>query len=223
MAHVELVTLGDRTKDGPLVIGSAFDGANTPINQKIKALELEQPEGTLMELRITFPPITVPVVGTTVTWAADRFAQHAADQLNAQYQAGQLKDPSSGEPLKVWPAPFQYPVAVADGRTLILRWVKLQAFAYILVGLLLSLLGYVVFKYLQGSSWSLLGSRSSTQPNPVPGGGPPRFLGIPWYYWAAGVVVVGVPVGYWYVADVDRHRLEYVRDRAQIRRLEEES
>lgn len=217
---IVLRTLATQTSAGALL--GAFDTtnpANTAINSKIKAIELGQPEGTLMELRIVLPAINLPLLGRT--WVANTAATQIAATLNARYAQGTLADPASGEKLEVWPKPFHYPVAVASGNTVTLRWIKLQAFAYIMVGILVAALGYLAWRYLNGSAWTLAGS---TMPGSKTAPGPYRVFGlIPWYWAAAGAVVVGVPLGYWYFADVDRNRESLVETEAKIRRLREGS
>jgi hypothetical protein len=212
-------TLANQTTAGALM--GAFDltnPADTPINTKIKAIELAQPEGTLMELRLVLPveSVNLPLLGSTTLWTGARAATQIANTLNAKYAAGTLADPATGEKLVLWPAPYHYPVAVAQGNVVVLRWVKLQAFAFILVGILVAVLAYVAWKYLHRASWSLAGSTSangSTTP------ATPKILGIPWYYVVGGIVAVGVPIGYWYFADIDRNRESLLENQSKIRQL----
>lgn len=215
-------TLATRASAGSLVGAfNATDPAATPINQKIKALELAQPEGTLMELRLVLPSeqVTIPLVGSRVTlWNGATAAQHIANTLNTQYAQGKLKDPVSGEHLTLWPKPYHYPAAVAAGNVVTVRWVKLQAFAFILVGILVAALGYFAWHYLTRANWSLAGSTQPTAGSPSKG--PPKILGIPWYYVAGAAVVVGVPAGYWYFSRYDREKAAYLTSARQVRALE---
>lgn len=200
----------------------AFDlanPANTPINAQIKSIELGQPEGTLMELRIILPAVKLPFLGTE--WVADTAASRIASTLNARYARGTLADPATGEKLRLWPAPFHYPVAVASGNTVTLRWVKLQAFAYIMVGMLLGALGYLAWRYLNRSAWTLAGSTSTAGRGTTKG--PYKILGfIPWYWAAAGAVAIGIPSGLAYEAWVDRNRAAVVKSQHEIAALREE-
>ena len=76
--------------------------------------ELGQPEGTPLQLVITNL----------------NNASHLASQLNQKYQAGQLKDAGTGEPLEAWAG--YHTVAQASGTTLTLRWRKGQPFVVVL-------------------------------------------------------------------------------------------
>lgn len=217
---VVMRTLATRASAGSLV--GAFNythPAQTPINTQIKSLELNQPEGTLMELRLVLPSetIQIPVIGSTVTlWNGVTAAQHIANTLNADYAKGTLKDPASGQKLVLWPKPSTYPVAVASGNTVTIRWVKLQPFAYILVGILVAALAYFAWHYLSSAGWTLSGSQTPTST----GGGTPKLLGLPWYIPVGVGVAVVIPLGYWYGSKLDRNRANYMQAAQDIHRLE---
>ncbi len=185
----------------------AWAGANTTINPKLGQLERAQPEGTAMQLAIT---VNTPV-------APDTVATYWANHINHQFAAKQLKDPSTGKLITPWPTQTTT-IATTEGSVIYLRWVKEGVFADILIGIIISLLSYVIYKYLVSSRWSLSGAMAkngSTTGN----GGPPRILGIPWYYVVVPAIVIGVPVTYWYVADVDRNRESLIENEKKIRQL----
>lgn len=175
-----LVTLASATANGPLVAGTV---QSPQINQILQSAELAQPEGTLMEL-------TVSNLGVG--------ANVAATSLNLLFQQGLVTDPASGQPIVPWTQYATQIAWVAAPGALTLRWIKEQAFAFILIGILISVAGYLVFRYLTGAGWDLLGNRTSSPTGsnaPFLGGSPFRIAWIPWYDALGGAVAVGVVLG----------------------------
>lgn len=161
--------------------------------------ELGQPEGTPLQLIITNL----------------NNASQLASQLNQKYQAGQLKDAGTGEPLEAWAG--YSTVAQASGTTLTLRWRKGQPFIVpLLWGLvvIIAIIGiYFLIRQLMGAHWSL--SKSLLPSTSHPASNAP--LGVPWWEWIAGAAVV-VLVGPFAYHEYDRWVVARGQTRQDIQR-----
>lgn len=161
--------------------------------------ELGQPEGTPLQLVIT---------------NLDNAGQ-LASQLNQKYQAGQLKDVGTGEPLMAWAG--YSTVAQASGTTLTLRWRKGQPFIVpLLWGLviIIAVVGlYLLIRQLMASHWSL--SKTLLPSTSHPSTQAP--LGVPWWEWIAGGLVV-VLVGPFAYHEYDRWVVAHGKTRQDIQR-----
>lgn len=132
--------------------------------------ELNQPEGTPLQL-------VIQNVNNAATLAS---------HLNQQFQAGQLTDTATGEPLQAWAGAST--IASASGSTLTLRWRKGQAFIVpLLWGLVIviAIIGlYLLIRNLMAAHWTLgkvpVGAASA--------GSEP--LGIPLWEWVVGGVAL---------------------------------
>jgi len=195
---------------------AAFDQlASSLANQDMQHVEADEPEGTRNQLTID-------------GWNGQATA--AANAVNAAWQAGHVTGPG-GHPTTPWPdAGYNQQLAWATGSgdTLVLRWTKEQPMAYILVGILVVVVGYLVYRVLTSSSWSLSSATPGTATGPtetVPiigaqPGGPFRVLWLPWYDTAAiAAAAVLVPLGYHQIVEVEGLRVQDLTDRARIRRI----
>lgn len=148
-------------------------------NPLLSQYELNQPEGAALQLTIT-----------NLTNAST-----LASKLNTQFQEGKLVDQPTGEPVLAWQG--YSTIAQASGSTLTIRWRKGQAFVVpILWGIviIIAIVGiYLLIKQLSASPWSLAASNANSATAAVTSTGP---LGVPWWEWIAGglVVVVATPV-----------------------------
>ena len=160
--------------------------------------ELGQPEGTPLQLVIT-----------NLNNAAS-----IASQLNQKFQAGQLKDAGTGEPLEAWAG--YSTVAQASGTTLTLRWRKGQPFIVPLlwgIVIIIVFIGvYLLIRQLMASHWSLTKSLV-----PVTAKTPNAPLGVPWWEWIAGGLVVLV-VGPYAYHEYDRWVVAHGQARRDVQR-----
>jgi hypothetical protein len=78
-----------------------------------------------------------------------------ASQIQSYYAQGKIMA-ADGSSIQAWP---EYPGQIAWGDsstdTLTLRWVKADPFVWIIVGILLVALGYLVYRVLTQSSWTM--------------------------------------------------------------------
>ena len=198
---------------------AAFDQlASSLANQDMQRQENGEPEGTRNQLTIN-------------GWNGQATA--AANAINSAWHAGKVTGPG-GNPTTPWPdAGYNQQLAWADagGNTLVLRWMKEQPMAYILVGILVVALGYAIYEILTSSSWNLatakLGTTGGTSGTsggvPFIGaqpGGPFRVGFLPWYD-AAAVVVVGAATPWLYhrFVEVEGDRVTAAKERLALRRL----
>lgn len=166
------------TSQPPFSIAVSQAAIQNALNPLLVQTELNQPEGTPLQLQITNLSN----------------ASTLAQQLNQQYQAGKLQDNATGEPLQAWSG--YSTVAQAQGTTLYLRWVKGQPFAVVLIWAMVIIAAaiavFLIVRELMGSSWSLSKAIGVT-PQTSTTAGPP--LGIPWWEWIGGglITLIGLP------------------------------
>jgi len=233
MVGFTFTTIASSTADGPLVQSlsasqaadlvfyastfnaTAFDQLASRIaNGRMQTVEASEPEGTQNQLTIN-------------GWNGQATA--AANAVNSAWRSGRVTGPG-GHPTTPWPqAGYNQQLAWSNGSdTLVLRWTKEQPMAYILVGILVVVVGYLVYQVLTSGSWSLStastpSSSGGSSPVPIVGsqpGGPFRVLWLPWYDTAAIVATaVLVPLAYHQVVEVEGYRVQDLTDRAAMRRL----
>lgn len=189
------------------------------VNQDLQTAEANVPEQTRMQLIIT-------------GWAGQ--AGNAANAVNAAWRAGKVNGPG-GHPTPAWPDPgysSQIAWASNSNNDLVLRWVKAQPMAYILVGVLIVAVGVLVYHILTSASWSMSsaslpspsGGSPTTGSSPVPviGGTPFRILWLPWYDAAAlAAGLAAAPFLYHKFVEVEGDRVADVKDRLALRRLQQ--
>ena len=202
---------------------SAFDQlASSLANQDMQHVENAEPEGTRNQLTID-------------GWNGQATA--AANAINNAWHAGKVTGPG-GHPTTPWPdAGYNQQLAWADagGNTLVLRWMKEQPMAYILVGVLVVVVGYLVYQVLTSASWNLATAKLPTSSGGIPGtsgtsggvpfigaqpGGPLRVLWLPWYDTAAiAAGAVAMPFLYHKFVEVEGDRVTAAKERLALRRL----
>lgn len=202
---------------------SAFDQlASSLANQDMQRQENGEPEGTRNQLTIN-------------GWNGQ--ASNAANAINNAWHAGKVTGPG-GNPTTPWPdAGYNQQLAWADsgGNTLVLRWTKMQPMAYILVGVLVVVVGYLVYQVLTSASWNLATAKLPSSSGGIPGtsgtsgsvpfigsqpGGPFRIGFLPWYD-AAAVLLAGAATPWLYhrYVEVEGDRVTDLTDRLRLRRL----
>ena len=198
---------------------SAFDQlASSLANQDMQTVENHEPEGTRNQLTIN-------------GWNGQ--AGNAANAINNAWHAGKVTGPG-GHPTTPWPdAGYNGQLAWADagGNTLVLRWMKEQPMAYILVGILVVVVGYLVYQVLTSGTWNLSTAKLGTAGG-TPGtsggvpfigsqpGGPFRVLWFPWYDTAAiAAGAVALPFLYHKFVEVEGDRVTAAKERIALRRL----
>jgi len=183
---VRLRIVADYSADGPLLLGP---NPETDFNQIAARAESGLPEGAYVQVEID-----------SVTGAAQ-----AIGLLNGAYQAGNIKNPQTGEEIKGWP---DYPGQIAfpfnGGNGLILRYVKGQPWLPVLIVVLAALIVVIVLS-LERSAWRIAtpasGQGSGAPPVGLTSGkfiwfgvgprGTFRILDLPWY-WVAGGAGLGL-------------------------------
>lgn len=177
---------------GPIINLTGLSSAT--VNSLIGQAEAAQPEGALIQL-------TIDNLGI--------WAQTIANHINSQFAAGQIV--YEGQTIKPWPNATT--IASESNGTVTLRWVKLQWWVLILVGLAIGvLITYLALKTLNAAPYSMT-STTSTSTGAAPGtGAAPPFAGLynntlylfwlPWY-WDLGIAGV-LAVGPWAIERVSR-------------------
>lgn len=170
------------------------------INPLLVQTELNQAEGTPLELRIQ-----------NVSNAS-----HIASRMNAQYHQGKLKDMPTGENIIPWQGATN--IAFVQGSTLILRWRKGQAFIVVLgwslVIVAAAIATFLLIRHLMQSPWSLSrGIVPGSSGGSTSGGGP---FGLPWWEVIIGGAAIGIggpfvlnEVARWYRADRNLRQAEH--------------
>lgn len=165
------------------------------INQKVQAIERNEPEGQRNMLTIE-------------GWNGEATA--AANAINGQWRAGKVNG-TNGQAVKAWE---EYPSQLAwsqnGGNTLVLRWLKEEWQLYLLVFVLIAVVGYLVYHVLTQNAWSLQTAKQASTPNPVvQTHGGISFFGVRWYWWAAGAGALAVtPWAYKKVVQIKEDRAE---------------
>ncbi len=186
-----------------------LSAAKALINQKVQAIEANEPEGQRNYLVID-------------GWNGEATA--AANAINQQWAAGKVVGPD-GKPVEAWP---EYPTAIAwsanNGNTLELRWEKWEWQLYLLIFILIAVVGYLVYRVLTQSAWQLQTANPQTTSgsNPViQTAGGLKFFGVKWYWWAAGAGALAVtPWAYKKIVQVKEDRAEDLRANRAIREAE---
>lgn len=195
--------------------------ARSLINQDVQAVERNEPEGQRNLLTIN-------------GWNGQ--AAQAAQAITQQWQQGNVIG-SNGQPLQAWPEyTGQIAWATNNGNTLELRWVKEEWQLYLVIFVLIAVVGYLVYRILTQSSWSL---QTASQPSsgsvpgiigsptngsvPFIGGKPFRVFWLPWY-WDVGIAaaVIAGPYIYRQVVSVEETRVKSVEAQHEYRHVREE-
>lgn len=172
LVYERLASGGPGTGAGPLVSGlnpaeAAYYALANPkallqyVNRAVLEAEKRLPEGARVQLEIT--GWTVPLLGSQA-------ARVAAD-LNRALAEGRIRDPDTGEPIKPWP---EHPdrIAFAVGDTVVLRWIKGQAWVFNMVRSTLifaAVTAAVIWLLLSRASWSMYNPRPPLGPvSPAP-------------------------------------------------------
>jgi len=175
---------------GPLISLTGLSSAT--VNSLIGQAEAAQPEGAMIQL-------TIDNLGV---WASP-----IANHINSQFAAGQIT--YEGQTIKPWPN--QTTIAVESNGTVTLRWVKLQWWVLILIGLAIGVLvTYLALRtlnaapYTMTSTTSTSGSTSATAAPPFAGlyHNNLYLFWLPWY-WDLGIAGV-LAVGPWAIERLSR-------------------
>lgn len=164
-------------------------------NSQITSLEATQPEYTSMQLDVRGLVTTINPFGVTV--ASYDWAPQIASTVNGQYQAGTLRDLSTGEKVLAWSGVSQIAYVVGTGAVRF-QWRKGQPFSpWIIVELIaVAAIGWFVYQALRGANWSLSKAVSNITNPGAPGVGQTQFFGVPLWAWlAGGAAAVTVPFG----------------------------
>lgn len=200
MSEIVYQTIGNEVSLGPLITLTGLTSAD--VNQVLQTAEMGQPEGARLQLQIT-----------NLGQLAPLYANH----INSLYAEGKIVYQPTGEKIEAWSG---QPIAYGDGSTgiLTLRWIKLQWFVLILVGILVgALLTYLALHTLSKAPYTMtsgvtstLTSGSSTAPfigdyvNPSTGTKTFYFFYLPWYWDAAiGTVLAVAPWAIHRIASAD--------------------
>lgn len=161
---------------------AAFNAqASALVNGRIQAIEQNEPEGQRNELTIH-------------GWGSGATA--AAHALNQKWQSGQLTG-RDGKSITAWP---EHPHQIAwapDAGTLRVRWRKEGPVLWLIIGALIVLVGYVIYRVLRHGSYTLQTanspSNSSQSHSPVSvGSGGVKLFGVQWYWWLGGAGALAV-------------------------------
>lgn len=203
-----------------LATAQSTGGAVTPtglesyvVNQALVNVEKGQPEGMRLEL-------LMPNLG--------QFAPRAANALQAKFLVGQVKDPATGTPIIPWP---EYPNVLADtpigqSGTLRVRWVKGQWEIPLIIGIAVTIIGYLLIRSLAASPYSLksaavAGASGTTGGTPIFGGTPFRILYLPWYdALAGGVLLAAAPFVIHKLAQTETSSADLIRGERTLRAAE---
>jgi len=204
------VTIASSSEDGP-ILAVAGVGATPTINTALAAAEAGQPEGAQLTL-------TIDGLGA---WAG-----LAASRINAQYAAGAITDPASGEAIQAWPGATTL-ASVGANDALVLQWVKGQPWAFILVGLLIAaIVAFAFYEAMANAPWKMTAQTTATGQGagvplagaPMFGGQPFRVFWLPWYWAAVGVGVLAA--GPWVIERVARGTESVEEERQALRTWE---
>lgn len=176
---------------GPIITLTGLSSAT--VNSLVGQAEAAQPEGALIEL-------TIQGLGI---WASS-----IANKINAQYAAGQIV--YQGQHIQPWPNASV--IAAESNGTVTLRWVKLQWWVLILVGIAIGvLITYLALRALNASSYTMTSTTNTNASSPTSTSGPP-FAGlynhtvylfwVPWY-WDLGIAGV-LAVAPWAIERISR-------------------
>ena len=111
------------------------------VNMKLYTIESGQPEGSAMKL------IIPNVKGNAAAWA------QAIDQ---QWQKGKIIYPDTGKAVKAWPGASQVAYSQESGNALVLEWIKEGPEAWILIGVILTLIAaYAIYTLLHQSPYTM--------------------------------------------------------------------
>lgn len=176
---------------GPLISLTGLSSAT--VNSLIGQAEAAQPEGALIEL----------VMSNLGVWAGP-----IANHINSQFAAGQIV--YQGQTIKPWPNATT--IATESNGTVTLRWVKLQWWVLILVGLAIGVLvTYLALRALNAAPYTMT-STTSTSTSATSTSAAPPFAGLynntvylfwlPWY-WDLGIAGV-LAVGPWAIERLSR-------------------
>jgi len=117
---------------------------DTYVNHELYTLEEAQPEGTPMNL-------VIPGLGG--------HAVAYATAIDQQYQMGKIQ--VNGQKIVPWPGASQIAYA-SDANTMVLQWIKEEWQAWVLVGVMVAVLAYVVVNQLRGSQYTMTGYTATT-------------------------------------------------------------
>lgn len=170
---------------GPLIDLTGLSSAQ--VNALLNDAEAAQPEGALMLL-------TIEQLGI--------WANPIANHINSLYAQGQIVYQPTGEKIEAWPGTSVIATVPQNG-VIQLRWVKLQWFAFVLVGLMLGvLITYIALETLHHAPYTMTATIPNAQGSTTPTSGPP-FAGVydgtvylfylPWYWdlGIAGILAIG--------------------------------
>lgn len=120
----------------PIASGTTNLG-NASVQQSLYAHEAAQPEGTRMQMQVTFDPLHIPVLNQTVD-----VARVVSSMVNSATAAGQKL---AG--ISTWPGESAIATYDSASRTITLKWLKESPW----VGIVASfLVGITVFAIVQG-------------------------------------------------------------------------
>ena len=144
------------------------------VNQDIVKTETGLPEGTRCML----------VIEGLRDPFGNSMASQMAQQLQQEFEYGEIKDPATGDKIIPWPEhPTQIAWADDSAASITLRWVKGQPFAWILVGVAIVIIGIIIYNSMRSSKYSM-----SSATNAVSTGS--GIIGVG----ASGPTIFGVPV-----------------------------
>lgn len=151
---------------------AAFDAqARALVNGQVQATEQNEPEGQRNVL-------------TLQGWGGK--APAAASALNREWAQGKLT-------ITPWP---EYPqtIAWAQGNdTLVVRWRKEGPVLWLIIGALIVVVGYILYRTLRHGSYTLqTANTASSGGNPVSLNGGLKLLGVQWYWWLGGAGALAV-------------------------------
>lgn len=189
------------------------------VNAAVTNAEMNQPEGALIELTIT--GLTAPGVGS--------LAPRLASQVNAAGANGQLIQ--GGATIAPWP---NYPLAVASGDTLTVRWIKEAWWVYVIVGLVAMLLGMVLITLLTHANYTATSTTNTTGATGSGSGSPASTIGFvskatKWVFGhlplVGGIAIAAVvaPVVVSSLANFDTSKASLVSARNELRRAERQA
>lgn len=175
-------TIADYAANGPLIsvsvgdlpglVGAPYGEVSQIINGSVKSAEASQPEGTAIQLEID----------------SVNDASAVIQQINRQFRAGKITNPSDGKPIVPWP---EYPNQIAfpwnGGNGVMVRWIKTEWQIILVLVILLSIAAAIVYSltrtpYRMQAVTSSSGSGSSSGP-PFAGihDGTLYLFWMPWY------------------------------------------
>ena len=177
---------------GPLINLTGLSSAT--VNSLIGQAEAAQPEGALIEL----------VIDNLGVWASP-----IANHINSQFAAGQIV--YQGQHIKPWPNATT--IASESNGTVTLRWVKLQWWVLILVGIAIGILvTYLALRTLHAAPYTMTSTTNTSGTTSTSTNTAPPFAGLynntvylfwlPWY-WDLGIAGV-LAVGPWAIERLSR-------------------